>query len=284
MTYNHYSIFRGALRRFLPQLRLLTLTLEEAAVLPPTLVNQDEKMALIETIVARDAANKPLLPTSLNASNASRVLSYSMKVMLIPDTSPLEPLEKPAKLYSERFSNTLWLIPKLDVCLTAIEILMENGKSASSYLPERASNLTLKLVDKSTKTFIPFQFPTNSAERSFVFQSTKLTQWILKKDKQVFIKVVYKNDSSYSNITFEKVPSDVVQNQLKKSSQLPGFRKIYFASSSGAPAFVKSISYAIPSSVNAIGGENLTATMRNDTSSEDEVDEEDDEDDYNSSF
>jgi hypothetical protein len=272
------------LRRFLPHLRLLTLTLEEAAVLPPTLVNPEEKMALIETIVARDAATKPILPISLNASNASRVSSCGLKVVLIPDTPSLVPLEKPSKQCRDRFSNTVWLIPKLDVCLTAIEILMENGKTVCSYISEKASKVTLKLVDKSTKTFIPFQLSTKSGERSFVLQNTKLSQWILKKDKQVCIKVVYQNDSTYKNITFENVPSDVVNNQLQKSSLLPGFKKIYFASSSsGAPAFVKSISYAIPSSVNAVGGENLTAATQNDTSSEDE-EEEDDEDDYNSSF
>jgi hypothetical protein len=191
-----------------------------------------------------------------------------MKVVFIPDSSPLV---RPPKLFEHRISNTLWLTPKLDVCLTAIEILTDKSNDCNSIQSGKGFKVTLKLVDRATKKFIPFQFPTKPGQGSCVLQSNKLSHWMLKKDKQVCIKVVYQDcGSTFGRVLYEDVPSDVVINQLQKSSQLPGFKKIHFAISSGATAFVKSISYAIASSVNAVGGENPTASQLNDSSTEDE--------------
>lgn len=263
------------MRRFLPYLRLLTLTLEEAAVLPRTLVTADEKIALIETIVAcDDSSKKPLLPQSLNTSTVSRGSTCGMKVVIIPDS--YVDLEKSYKLCGHRISNTLWLMPKLDVRVTAIEILTEEIKAFHS---EKGFKVTLKLVDRATKKFIRFQFASNQG--SCVLQNNILSQWILKKDQQVCIKVVYEDldETATKKISFIDVPYNFDSNQLLKSSQLPGLKKIHFAVSSGAPAFVKSISYAISNSVDAVGDENLPVPLPiNDTSTEEEDVESDDED------
>jgi hypothetical protein len=264
------------LRRFLPHLRLQTLTLEEAAVLPANLVNADEKLALIETIVARDATKKPTLPKPLNTSVVSRASACGLKVVLIPEGSPLEPLDK-IKVCKNRISNSVWLTPKMDVCLTEIEILSEEF-TGQPYREATEFKVTLKLVDKETKKFISFQLPTKSELKSHRLQKIEMNQWILKKDKQVCIKVVYAAGGYMSgDRRFKDVSKKVVYKQLKMYP-LSGFSKIDFATSRGAPAFVKSISYAIASSVN--GGDILNSPLGplNDTSSEDEIDEDDDDD------
>lgn len=230
-------------------------------------------MAVIETIVARGTAIKPILPNTLNTMIATRVFPSGLRIELIPDSISTD---RQTKLFDRRISNTVWLIPKMDVCVTSFEIFTEQIKELNTSHTGREFNLTVKLVDKSTKRFINFQVPTKSGMRSTVLKN-KFSNWILKKDRQVCITVVYTGQGMNRKIPFKNVPCDVVSHNLLKS-QVAGFRKIHFSTSAEAPAFLRLISYAIPNELNTSVDERVAGVLHgfgsNDTSSEDDVESE----------
>lgn len=230
-------------------------------------------MAVIETIVARGTAVKPILPNTLNTMVATRVFPSGLRIVLIPESISMN---RQTKLFDRRISNTVWLIPKMDVCVTSFEIFTEQIEELNTSHTGREFNLTVKLVDKSNKRFINFQVPTKSGMRSTVLKN-KFSNWILKKDRQVCITVVYRGQGTSRKIPFKNVPCDVVSHYLQKSQV--GFRKIHFSTSAEAPAFLTSISYAIPNELNTSVDERVAGVMHgfgsNDTSSsEDDVESE----------
>jgi hypothetical protein len=150
------------MRRLLPYLRLLSLTPLQTTELPPNLLTTDEKLAVLEANVTklktRVALNK--IPKNLSTETSARceVVHNQPLIKTYLARSDRRNLKRMTNLELQSFSNTLHVVPKVNVNLVKVYFLGCYAKADRNLREKMLLNVTVAVNDINKFNFQIFLY------------------------------------------------------------------------------------------------------------------------------
>lgn len=144
------------MRRLLPYLRLLSLTPLETLELPPTLLSQDEKLAVLEANVKKPALTRAALnkiPKILcTDTNNRRVMIQEQKLFTAYKPPYRENMKRMNSKEYRCISNTLRVVPKMNLSLIRLVFLGCQVKSGKNLSEKMLINAKVTATTKANKS------------------------------------------------------------------------------------------------------------------------------------